>query len=112
MKARVTHLKSGEVAEFEAPDPPLQPGEILEWTEPATTAAGHHFKPGDTIALIERTEDAPWDLRCSLGNWRVHTKYQVPPSEGIWSNIDWAFSEGRLKRQPKVPTRWERLRQS
>jgi len=114
VNARISSLATpGACLDFEAPDPPLQPGEVLVFMTPTTTAAGHRFHTGDTLTLIKRTNEAPFNVRCSLGNWRVKTKYNVETDEGVWSNIDLAFSEGRLRRQPAPPprTRWERLRE-
>lgn len=118
MKAILYDVETENGREFEAPDPPLQVGEVLSFAGSCETMATHTFGPGDTIVLLERTDEAPFKIRCSLGNWRVRTKYAgiENTDEGIWSNIDMMVTEGSLLRRPSpttlAPTRWERLRNS
>jgi len=100
----------GEKYEFEAPEPPLQPGEVLEFGRHTTTLGGKNYAQGDTLTLIRRTDEVPFKHNCSLGNWVVETKYNLGGTpESIWSNIDMMVSEGLLKRHPKPRSRYERL---
>ena len=98
MLGRMTSDKTPGFLDFEIAGE-LNPGDVLVWLDACYTLAGHHFKKGDTIELLERTEEAPFGVRCSLGNWRVKTKYECSEDETIWSNLDWIFSEGRLRLQ-------------
>lgn len=109
MKATITYLPNGTKTAFEAPDPPLQAGEVLEFVEVSGTLAGHSFQPGDTLTLVRRTNEAPFGHLCSLGNWVVETKYHVSGNETIWSNIELALVEGRFRRQPRTKTRYEHI---
>jgi len=83
--------------EFRVREPRLKAGDVLAFAEPAWTAAGHAFNLGDTIELLARTDEAPWGIQCSLGNWRVRTKYDTMPQEAVWSNIDRIYADHRLE---------------
>lgn len=84
--------------EFRIREPRLVAGDMLAFSDEATTKAGHWFDKGDTIQLLKRTTDAPWGVECSLGNWRVRTKYDCTKDEMVWSNIDWIYADDRLQR--------------
>ncbi len=77
--------------------PPPEPGAVLVVVKAFDTPS-HSYNVGDELALIERTQEAPHHILCSLGNWVVECKYET----SIWSNIEWAIKEGILK--PKTVT--------
>lgn len=74
-----------------------QPGQTLVALHNFCTPA-HEYKKGDTFLLIERTEEAPWNIKCSLGNWRVQDKYFT----SVWANIEWALNDGLMGFQAEV----------
>lgn len=73
-----------------------QPGDVLVVKVPIHTLADLSYEVGDELVLVERTEAAPFGLKCSLGNWLVRDKHFV----SIWSNVEWAMIEGLLKAKP------------
>lgn len=53
------------------------------------------YRKGDILELVERTESAPFGVKCSLGNWVV----KCPNFTSVWSNIEWAMIDGLLELQ-------------
>lgn len=74
-------------------------GDVLVWTCSVSTAAGVTYDEGDTITLIEPTDEAPFNSRSRVSNWRVRCKHFEPPApQSIWSNIWDAIQSGYLVR--------------
>lgn len=101
-------MPGGRTREFKLPDRLPQAGEVYEWAHPGTTLGGHEFRVGDTMELLERTNEAPFEWFSSVGNWRVKTKYGV----SVWSSIDESIAMNHLQLvdtgRPKR-TVWDRL---
>jgi len=91
--------------EFQVPDQRPKPGEVYEWTISAQTVGGTNYEPGDTIELLELTNDSPHGYHCSTGNWRVRCKTGV----SVWTTIEDSISTGRLRKVAPIKTLWERL---
>lgn len=70
------------------------PGDKLRVAQSFNTPA-FSYRLGDVLELIERTDEAPYGVKCSLGNWRVKDKFFT----SVWSNIEWAMADGVLEIQ-------------
>jgi hypothetical protein len=79
---------------FEAPDRLAQPNDVYRVTSDFYTFGGERYLEGDTLEIIERTEEAPFDLKCSSGNLLVKGK---DGNVTVWSGIDALISDGTLK---------------
>ena len=76
------------------PDPVRmpEPGDKLVAAFRFVTPA-HSYPRGSVLELIERTNEAPHNIKCSLGNWKVKCPYMT----SVWSNIEWALKDGILE---------------
>jgi hypothetical protein len=78
--------------EFPRPETLPQAGDVLVAEKAFRTKAGYLYQVGSRLRLIERTQDAPYRLLSSLGNWVVECPYQV----SVWTNIELMVAEGTL----------------
>ena len=87
-------ITMGKVAsQVPRPDVLPEPGQKLRVVQPFATLAGHVYKRGDELLLIERTAEAPHGRVSSLGNWRVKDTHFT----SSWTNIEWAMFDGLLE---------------
>lgn len=89
------HAPGSASVSGEAPTPEraVEPGDIYEFTEQATTLASVSYTTGDTLEMLDRTAKAPHHLTSSLGNLVVRCKHGT----SVWTNIEWLVAEGILK---------------
>lgn len=72
-----------------------QPGDIYAFTRPTITRAGKTYEAGDTLVLLEQTDEDPWGNRSHICSWRVKCRHFEPPAvESIWPTI-WTMIEER-----------------
>jgi hypothetical protein len=79
-------------SEFPRPERLPQAGDVLVVEKAFRTKAGYVYHVGSKLRLIERTQDAPYGLLSSLGNWVVECPFQ----ESVWTNIELMIAEGTL----------------
>ena len=79
-------------SEFPRPEILPQAGEVLVAEKAFRTKAGYVYQVGSRLRLIERTQDAPFGLLSSLGNWAVECPFQ----ESVWTNIELMIAERTL----------------
>jgi len=81
-----------ESVQLACPSEPLKSGQTLIVLKPFMTLGNRLYQHGDELRLIERTEEAPYGYKSSLGNWVV----QCPHTTSVWSNIEAMVQEGGL----------------
>ena len=74
----------------ERPEKLPQAGDILVFTKSFKTPGGGAYDAGDELHLLNRTDEAPFGRRSSLGNWEVFSKLGCL----VWSNIEWMLETG------------------
>ena len=77
---------------FPRPEMLPQAGDVLVVEKVFRTKAGYVYPVGSKLRLIERTQDAPYGLLSSLGNWVV----ECPFHQSVWTNIELMIAEGTL----------------
>lgn len=99
---------------FDLPNPRPKSGDIFERTVFARTVGGQDYEVGDTIEMIEMTQESPHGYHCSAGNWRCRTKHGV----SVWTSVEEDIARGLWRKigsvrpvEPREPvkTLWERL---
>lgn len=80
------------IGAFTPPDVMPKAGDVLVFTAPAFTPA-FQYHEGDELCLLYETDDHPWELLCSLGNWVVKCQHQT----SVWSNIQIGLATGVLR---------------
>lgn len=85
-------MPQAPITAFRPPDVMPKAGDVLVCTEDIWTPAAQYLE-GDELQLLYETDDHPWELLCSLGNWVVKCKYQT----SVWSNIQIGLSVGVLR---------------
>jgi len=88
----ISAVNTNGSSEFPRPECLPQAGDVLVVEKPLVTQAGYFYQVGSRLRLIERTQDAPFGLLSSLGNWVVECPFQ----KSVWTNIELMIAEGTL----------------
>jgi hypothetical protein len=87
-------------SEFPLPETLPQAGDVLVVEKTFKTPAGYIYQVGTRLRLIERTQDAPFGMLSSLGNWVVECPFQ----KSVWTNIELMIAEGTLSKGEEPET--------
>lgn len=98
MKARLTKDGVSGHQEFELPEPRPAAGETYTFRWYAETVGGTSYMPGDTLTLIETTDESPHGYHCSAGNWRIRGKTGVT----VWTCFEQLLSQGYFAERPRA----------
>ena len=82
-------------ADFEAPVPPLDAGDVVVIARPMDTLGGERYNLWDELHSVGRTDEAPHHRITTEGNLLVRGKNDQVT---IWSNIEWMISKGYMNR--------------
>lgn len=84
--------------EFKLPEPRPKPGETYTFRRHAETAGGTRYVPGDTLTLIEMTDESPHGYRCSAGHWRIRGKTGVT----VWTCFEQLVTDRYFEENVRV----------
>jgi len=88
----ISAVNANGSSQFPRPEILPQAGDVLMAEKLFRTKAGLVYQVGTRLRLIERTQDAPFGMLSSLGNWVVECPFQV----SVWTNIELMIAEGTL----------------
>ena len=72
----------------------LKCGEKLTFARDCVSPVGFQFLKGQTLTLIEPTDQAPHGFKSAVSNWTC----DGPNGVTVWSSIYWCLELGILKR--------------
>ncbi len=84
-----------ESPKFPETNPPLAPGDEVEFNVSSRTLGGEFYRAGDRIKVVARTSEKPHNRWTTIGNLLVRGKNA---RLSVWTNIEWGLHEGWLKR--------------
>lgn len=87
------------IVQSPVPNRQAEVGDVYVFTITVNTPSGGEYRPGDFLEILQETEEAPFGLLNSQGNYLCRTKL----GDSVWSSIQAMLAGEYLVLPPKVP---------